>query len=126
MRFKTDTTYEGPHPLKANDIGTSKQQKSSPSLLIDINMGPSKTVTININDYDNPHAVAKRFGFVYALDESMVHRLSDLIRQRMTQMNIPLAMESTGTECIEADLRSEGGPQHEAIACNLDQPSTLS
>ena len=77
-------------------------------LLIDVRLGSSKVVTINIYDYDDPALVASKVGQIYALDREVVRLLEAEVRRNMLQKDIPIA---EGGDVEEEDREWQGQGQ---------------
>ena len=86
-------------------------------MLIDVKLGAAKAATIQVNDHDDPCLVAARFGWIYALSNEVVSSLEGLIRQRMTDQNIPMAQpgdDISASECsAKISEESEVNPTSE-------------
>ena len=94
-----DQAAAGPKEFKFHEMSRGRRMgKQPPKLLIDVKIGAAKTVTIHVNDNDDPLSIATRFGFIYALDTDVVHQLEGMIRARMAEGGVKVGKSSQAAE----------------------------
>ena len=96
------------------------------SLLIDVKLGASKVVTLNVYDHDDPALVASKVGQIYALDPQIVELLEEEVRSKMVEKNIPLGSVHEISTCFTDEEEKPNRSEMEGTRVETDAMSDVS